>query len=198
MIPISDDLLKRINRDLIEKCHRKVKVIETAHNGKGRGPGTIEFQTDHHCLSIRLPKDPVKWLQLQRCGDAAIFEFHADGVNLHIVEMKCKVNVGEWLKAKERALGAYFNCLAIGKLLDIEEFSKITLHIAYIEDAVGETGTSAPSTLKTTIGGKAGSPHSTPVAEWITRNVKMPGLINCIPLRLVQRDADGNGIGTLE
>lgn len=197
MITVSDDLLKRLKRDLVKKCPRTIEIIETATDGRGKGAGVIEIRTINHCLSIRLPKNPVRWLQLQKCGDAAIFEFENNNIHLHIVELKSKITIGEWEKAKDQALGAYLNSLAIKTLLEIAEFSSITLHIAYDEDAISAIGTTAPSSMKIGIGAKhtVGTPSA--YTEWTSQAVNIPGIGVNIPLRFIVRDPSGNASAAL-
>lgn len=184
MPPIAKDVLGRINRDFVHTGREMVSVREREEKGRG----TVVFAVSSPCLCVQPPKDPVKWLHIQKCADGAIIEFAEDGVHLHLVEMKSKVGAKEWNDIKKQFHGAYLNLLAIGAVLELPAFASVTLHLAYTRDRVSPQNSTAPSMLKLPLG----EPKWQGVADWIGRRVDLGGLGNLVPLRLIQRDDTGD------
>jgi hypothetical protein len=171
-----------------------VIVSETSGDGKDdRGVGTLMLHVAAPSICIRLPREPVSWLNERRCADAIVLEFFNESPVLHLVELKSKMTPKEWQKTKQQLRGAYHNALAVGGVLHLQGFSAIKTHVAYREDSVSPEGATAPSTLK--LGLVQRLPDN--VGDWIARRLVIDG-IAAISLNLILRDAAGNAAGQLQ
>ena len=130
-----------------------VTVSETDGDGKdGRGIGTLTLHATAPSLCVRLPRQPVAWLDEKKSADAVILEFVGERPILHLVELKSKVTPKVWQTTKQQFRGAYHNALAVGGVLHVPGFSEIRAHIVYREDGISPEGSTAPSTLKLGLG----------------------------------------------
>ncbi|MEC4593377.1 hypothetical protein VPG91_20405 [Nitrospirillum amazonense] len=184
--------IERINKDLARFSDQEIVITETASCAAGRGPGTIRLSTQNKCLWMKLPETPIKWTQVQKCGDSAIIEFTQTGNRLHLLEMKSKITIKEWVKTKEQWLGAYINSLALSGVLELAPFSEIILYIAYTEESITSTNYDADPVMKKVGIGKS---LITNTRDWGASTTSI-GLGDW-RLRYVQRDSSGNAQSSL-
>jgi len=190
---ISEKILKRLKKEFHFFHDTEVSIEEKQGDGRGGGVGTITLQVHSPCLCVRVPAEPIRWLSTKSCGDSIIFEFNHNIVHLHLLEMKSRITLNTWQKAKVQIHGAYLNALAMSGVLGIGDFGSVTVHIAYKEDSLHSNFNATPVVLKVGLGDHG----SVDVGEWITRRVAIQDVPTPCDLRLIIRDGAGDGKANL-
>lgn len=143
-------------------------VVETKEAGKG----SCYFVSDHQVLFIKAKDQaPIVWsLRNQKCAEAAFLVVRPDGdTELHIIEMKSKLSLSDFVKVIEQWRGMYLSALAVVGVTNGRPPTKVTVYVAYKADKVIDVNTSQPIMLKTRVGGQP----QKGVSEWANGRVSL-------------------------
>lgn len=116
---------------------------------------------------------PLKWARNKKCADAALIVESEGGVDIHIVELKSKLTVGEWSKARLQFEGMIFNARALVSVIEVQNVKSITCHISYVRDAINPSETDDPVLLKLPLGELGGLGGA---GDWFSGRVRIDGL----------------------
>jgi hypothetical protein len=175
---------------MLQYSDKSISISEAAGDDKGRG--TITFQLTSSCIGLRLPSEPVKWLQDQECGDAVVFEFAGEQTILHLIEMKSTMRPDAWTKTKRQLAGAYHNALAMAGVLHLSPPFVIKAHVANREDRLSPASSPDALLLKQPLGKSATEIFN----DWSDGRIGIDGMAD-IPLNKIHRDSDGNAPASL-
>ncbi|MFM7853374.1 MAG: hypothetical protein ACKO96_16000, partial [Flammeovirgaceae bacterium] len=96
---------------------------------------------------------PLKWVKNKECADAALFVRRGGSNCLHVIELKSKITLAEWKKAKLQFEGMIFNAKSLLSVVDGESIDEFFCHISFSKDAINISETDDPVLLKTALGG---------------------------------------------
>ncbi len=110
-----------------------VSMVET-HDG---GAVTIDFAVAAPSIVVNgLAGGSLYWLKSQSCADGAIVLPCADGLHVHLVEMKRTVTAKKWRNIKGQLAGMLSNVRAALGLMGLGDAARVTCHVAFENDAL--------------------------------------------------------------
>lgn len=164
-------------------------VIESDPNGAGE----VRFSSASTFLLVKPAEISTKWIIESKCADGAIIEFKNDGVHIHIVELKSKLDTQKWDHAKKQILGMFLHVSALLGAIGIERFKSVTAYVAYKEEAITAFLQTNTIALKRRVG--AGKPLVSG-ADWRAGTIALCDLEH-VKVVNIQRGADGNAAYSL-
>ncbi|GAA0618233.1 hypothetical protein GCM10009422_11970 [Brevundimonas kwangchunensis] len=180
-----DKLCKLFLKEKTVQIVESSLIVEEKDPG---GAGSIKIQISGDALQFGPSETAVKWLASNECADGAFLEFSENGLSLHIIELKSKLDTKKWEKAKSQFRGMFLRATAICSVLGIGELKNVTCYIAYCEDAITPHLKSNPILLKRTLGdGGLTSKYD----DWTKRTVNITDAVVANVVDVV-RDNAGN------
>lgn len=168
-----------------------VEIVENHEAGKGSA--VFDFPGEGIKVVHVNNKPPLSWSKEQKCADGALIELTAEGCNLHIIELKKKINVASWEKIKRQVLGMIYNAKAIAAVAECGNFEKIFCYVCYEEEVLSGTNSANPILLKPLLGVKP----SGPAFEWRYSLFDLEDFKNIRVQKVVRPPNGGAGAGTL-
>lgn len=179
-----------VRADRLFPVSGKPTVSETA----ALGLGTIEFEPACDCLVFRPGETPISWLENQKCADGAIVTADAQGnTTAHLVELKSKLGLSEWLSVRQQLEGILLNIRAAFAVQGKSPPASLRAYVAFKRETITPLGSASPALLKSPLG--VPHPYATELGEWARSEVNLTGIT--VPLTKILRDEAGNGTGVL-
>lgn len=147
-IEMNNDLIdQRLNSSWIS-FHDSGK-IEVREAG-----ASLVFDVEEETLFVRHVDDqpPLKWANQRRCADAAMILNKRTQLDIHIVEIKSKITLKEWVKVKSQFEGMFLNTLAVLGVIEEGLPYRIVCHISFIENAIDIDHLTDPLLIKAPVG----------------------------------------------
>lgn len=121
---------------------------------KEAGKGFCKFKSINESLVLKAKdKAPLLWaLRNKKCAEGAFLTRCEQGLTLHIVEMKSRLDIKEFSKVLDQFKGMYYSSLSVLALCDFDEIKEIKLYIAFKRDLMGSSP--QPILNKVLVGGE--------------------------------------------
>ncbi len=143
---LSENLSQRLNWLDPNKYKITQQLILEEEKQKPDNYAKIIFETKQkELLYFKGEEADLNCLKQRKTADAIIFAFSSVETHLHIIECKTTVTYKIWEETiKEQFEGALLRALAIHRLLNLAELTKIKFYTAYRNDKI----TLSPSIIK--------------------------------------------------
>lgn len=152
---IRDCAHERLDPNWVEKFPKGTVRIEENFGQRSAG---ISFDIDVDALVLRHRDNqpPLKWCLKKKCADAAIILQKDDVLELHIIELKSKLTLAEWKRAREQFEGMALNAFAMIGALEGRSPDRLICHISFSVDAITRSTITDPVLLKFPVGSLKG------------------------------------------
>jgi len=120
---------------------------------KEAGKGVCVFKSNSDALVLKAKdKAPLLWaLKNKKCAEGAFLTSSSDGLTLHIVEMKSRLDIKEFTKVVEQFKGMYYSSLSVVSLCEFDKIVSIKLYLAFKRDLMNNS--QQPILNKVQVGG---------------------------------------------
>ncbi|MFT9418408.1 hypothetical protein [Acetobacter sp.] len=153
------------------------------------GKGKCSFFSDSPVLFMKAKDQaPVVWaLKNRKCAEAAFFTTVSKKIhNLHIIEMKSKVSLKEFLKVIDQWKGMYLSAMGILGILKEGNPKNVFVYLAYKNENIYSPHSSSPVLLKTMVGGE----RLPGMQEWDSGIVSLHHNVRATIIKKVREDDD--------
>lgn len=154
------------------------------------GAGRSYFATNTTCIVIKAsPSGPLLWsLKNRKISEGSVLTQDENGYHLHLLEMKSRLDPGEWTKALLQFEGMLLTSLAVVRILGVTEIASVTCYIAYKNNVMDTAASADLIFLKTFVG------KPNPIGKgdaWRSEEVDLP-IVGLAQLKKAQRDQANN------
>ncbi|WP_026879226.1 hypothetical protein WMO13_00675 [Ignatzschineria larvae DSM 13226] len=129
---IKNPFLSLLKNDLCYVIEKKEPI--TIREKKQGGAGCCTFRSQYDVLMIKAKdQGTALWaLVNQKCSEGAFLEIKEDGKKvLHIVEMKSKCRLSDFMKVCDQLEGMYYASLAVMAILKLGIPDQVISYVAY-------------------------------------------------------------------